>query len=380
MRLIVILLLGALCPALAHAAQLVTVDQIQQILAISHSENDAKLAEHISSLEAVEQIDTPTLVRWQAGAPGDRTREALVLLADSSAFLPLPSSRIVDQPAPDAAGLQQILARAIDYLGKVLHNLPNFMAVRDITQFEDSPEREQLDIANVPDAHQHVHSMDGAELVVGKPCFLHLYLSGRKLMKVTYRDGHEVQVNLSKNDVDAGLRSRGEFGTTLAVVIGDAFRQQLAWDHWVQSPAGPLATFRYVVPAGASNDVVEYQSDAGVKRILSSYHGEIAIDPASGAVLRLTIIADMPQPYEHIQSALVVEYGSVMLGDRTYICPLRSVNLAREPLAGESEASAPVLRTFLNDVSFTNYHLFRADARILGSAHTDDGQPPPQPH
>jgi hypothetical protein len=240
--------------------------------------------------------------------------------------------------------------------------------------------REQLDIANVPDAHQHVHSIDSTQLVVGKPWFLHLYLSGRKHMKVTYRDGHEVQVNLAKNDVDAGLRSRGEFGATLAVVIGDAFRQRLEWDHWVQSPAGPLATFRYVVPAGASHDVVEYPSDAGVKRILPSYHGEIAIDPASGAVLRLTIIADMPPPWEHIQSALVVDYGSVTLGDRTYICPLRSVNLAREPLAGESEDAAPMLRTFLNDVSFTNYHLFRAEARILESAHTDDGQPPTQPH
>ncbi|MGB7353650.1 MAG: hypothetical protein WA374_06500 [Acidobacteriaceae bacterium] len=366
-----ILLLAAVLPVAARAAQLVTVDQVQQILTTSRGESDAKLAEQIDSLEAVERIDTPTLFRWQAAAPGDRTREALLLLADSSAFLPLPASRIVDQPPPDAAGMQQILARTIDYLGKVLHNLPNFMAVRDITQFEDSPVREQMDIANSPDAHQHVLSIDSAELVVGKPYFLHLYPSGRKRMKVTYRDGHEVQVNLAKNDLDAGLRSRGEFGSTLAVVIGDAFRQQLNWDHWVQSPAGPLATFRYVVPAGASHDVVEYPTDAGVLRILPSYHGEITIDPASGAVLRLTIIADMPQPYEHIQSAQAIEYGSIVLGDRTYICPVRSVNLARVPLAGESQAASPMLRTFLNDLSFTDYHLFRGEARILGSAHAE---------
>ncbi|HTV81029.1 MAG TPA: hypothetical protein VME18_00130 [Acidobacteriaceae bacterium] len=377
MRTPAILLLAAVLAATAHAAQLVTVDQVQKILTASRGESDTKLAEQISSFEAVERIDTPTLLRWQAAAPGDRTREALLLLADSSAFLPLPPSRIVDQPPPDAAGMQQILARTIDHLGKVLHNLPNFMAVRDVTQFEDSPMRERLDIANSPGAHQHIRSIDSAKLVVGKPYFLHLYLSGRKRMKVTYRDGHEVQVNLAKNDVDAGLRSRGEFGAVLAVVIGDAFRQQLEWDHWVQSPAGPLATFRYVVPAGASHDVVEYPSDAGVKRILPSYHGEIAIDPASGAVLRLTIIADMPQPYEHIQSALVVEYGSVVLGDRTYICPVRSMNLAREPLAGETQDAAPVLRTFLNDISFTDYHLFRADVRILGPAHTEN---PSQPH
>jgi hypothetical protein len=380
MRAPAILLLAAMLPAAAHAAQLVTIDQIQQIMAGAHGESDAKLAEQLSSFEPAERIDTPTLVRWQAAAPGDRTREALLLLADSSTFLPLPPSRIVDQPPPDDAGLQQIVARTVDYLGKVVHNLPNFMAVRNITQFEDSPVRKEIDNAQSPDASLNVHSLNSAQLVVGKPYFVPLYADSRKRMQVNYRDGHEIQVNLAKNDVDAGLRSRGEFGPVLVVVIEDAFRQKLYWDHWVESAAGPLATFRYSVPAAASHYVVEYPSEQGVKRFLPPYHGEIAIEPATGTVLRLTLIADMPSPYERIQSALVVEYGPVVLGNRTYICPLRSVNLIREPLAGESEAVAPVLRTFLNDVSFTNYQLFRADAHILDPAHADDGEPAPQPH
>lgn len=379
MRASAILLLAALLPISTRAAQLVTVDQIRQILAASH-DSDAKLAAQISSLEPIERIDTSTLQRWQAAAPGDQTRQALLLLADSSAFLPLPPSRIVDQPPPDAAALHEILARTIAHLGQVLHNLPNFVAVRDITQFEDSPIREQIDNAQSPDARQKVHSLDSARLVVGKPSFIPLYRSARKQMQVTYRDGHEIQVDLAPNDLDAGLRSRGEFGPVLAVVIVDAFRQKLDWDHWEQSAAGPLATFRYAVPAGASHYVVEYSSDSGARRFLPPYHGEIAIDPATGAVLRLTLIVDMPEPYRHIQEALVVEYGPVVLGNRTYLCPLRSVNLAREPLAGESLTNAPTLRTFLNDVAFTNYHLFRADAHILGSAHATDTQPPQQPH
>jgi hypothetical protein len=380
MRVPAILLFAALLPATAHAAQLVTVDQVQQILAASHGESDVKLAEEISSLEAAERIDTATLDRWQSAAPGSHTRDALLLLADSSAFLPLPPSRIVEQPPPDAAGLHQIIARTVDELGKILHNLPNFMAVRVTTQFEDSPWRQEIDNAQTSDAHQNVRSLDAANLVVGKPYFLPLYAGDRKRMQVTYRDGHEIQVNLSKDDVAAGLRSRGEFGPILAVVIGDAFRQKLYWESWEQGPAGPIATLRYIVPAGASHYVVEYPSDTGVERFLPPYHGELAIDPATGAVLRFTLIAEMPKPYQTTQAALVVEYGPIVLGDRIYICPLRSVNLTREPLAGESEATAPTLRTFLNDVSFTNYHLFRADARILDPTHADDGQPPPQPH
>lgn len=379
MRVPAILLLLALLPAAARAAQRVTVDQIQQILSASSRESDAKLAAQISSLEPVERIDTPTLARWQAAAPGASTRKALLLLADCSAFLPLPPSRIVDQPPPDTAGLQQIITRTITYLGGVLHNLPNFMAERDITQFEDSSERQQGDVL-APDAKQNVHFLDSVDLAVDKPWYLPLYATAQKRMQVRYLDGHEVQVDLAKNDVDAGLRSRGEFGSTLAVVIGDAFRQKLDWDHWVQSANGVLATFRYRVPTEASHYIVEYPSDQGVRRFHPAYHGEITIDPATGTVYRLTLIADMQPPYQRIQSALVLEYGPVLLGDRTYICPLRSVNLAREPPPGWALDVAPVLRTFLNDVAFTKYHLFRGEARILGSAQPVAGQPPPQPH
>lgn len=374
------LLVAFLATSGARAARLVTVDQIQQILTAAHGQNDDKLAQEISALEPTERIDSPMLERWQAAAPGNHTREALLLLADTSAFLPLPPSRILEQPPPDGATLQQIITRTIESLGKVLHNLPNFMAVRNTTQFEDSPVRHEIDNAQSPDAHQQAHSIDSIQLVIDKPWFVPLYAGARRRMQVTYRDGREIQVNLTKNDVDAGLRSRGEFGPILAVVIGDAFRQKMTWGYWEQSAGGLVATFRYNIPAGASHYVVEYPTDAGVQHLLPPYHGEITIDPATGTILRLSVIADMQPPYEHIQSAVVVEYGPVVLGDRTYICPLRTVNLTRVPLAGESEAAAPTLRTFLNDVSFTHYHLFRADAHILDSAQDPGTSTPANPH
>lgn len=374
MRAPAILLLGALLATTARAAEPVTVDRIQQILTASHGDSDAKLAKEISSLEATERIDTPTLAGWLASAPGDHTRQALTLLADSSAFLPLPPSRIVDRPPPDADSLGQIISHTINYLGTILHNLPNFMAVRDTTQFEDSPWDQETDNARSPNARQKILSLGSVNLVVGKPYFVPLYAASHQRTQVTYRDGHEVAVATSKKDEETGLRSRGEFGPVLAVVIGDAFRQKLYWDHWVEGAAGPLATLRYSVPQDASHYIVEYPSADGRERIFPAYHGEITIDPATGAVLRLTLIADMPSPF---QAALVVEYGPVVLGDHTYICPLRAVFLSREPLAGETKTAAPALRTALNDVSFTDYHLFHAEVRILGHAKPDESSPEP---
>lgn len=380
MRLAAILVLPmTLCPAI-HAAKRVTVVQVQQILTAAPGESDAKVAREIADLEATERIDTATLDRWQTNAPGSHTREALLLLADSSAFLALPPSQIPDQPPPDAQSLREMVAKTVDTLGKVLHNLPNFLAMRNTTRFEDSPWRQEIDNASSQDAHQNAHSWDSTNFVVGKPYFLPLSATGQTRAQVTYRDGHEIQTNAANDGPDTGLASRGEFGPILAVVIGDAFHNKVYWDHWEQGPNGLLATFRYIVAAGASHYIVAYPSDGGIKRLLPPYHGEITIDPATGAVRRLTLVADMQAPYQRVQAGLVVEYGPVLLGDVTYICPLRSVNLSREPLAGESEASAPTLRTSLNDVSFTNYHLFHADAHILGTAHVPANEPPQRPH
>lgn len=373
-------LLALALPTPANAAKLVSVAEIQQTLTAAHNESDIKLAEDIYALEPTERINTPTLDRWLAAAPGLRTRQALVLLADSSAFLPLPASALVDQPPPDGPALHQILAKTINYLGKVLPNLPNFLATRETTHFEDSPWRETIDNSQASDAHQNALALDAVHLVIGKPFPLFLYPSGQSNSQVTYRDGREVRTSAEKTNPELGLTSRGEFGPILAIVVGDAFRNKLYWDYWEQSPAGPLATFRYNVPLGASHYEVIIPSDNEITRLHPPYHGEITADPATGAILRLTLIAEMQPPWQTVQAAIVVEYGPVLLGGKPYICPLHSVDLAREPLAEEAQSVAPTLRTSLNDVRFTSYHLFHAEARILSSDQAPPPASPQKPH
>ena len=51
-----------------------------------------------------------------------------------------------------------------------------------------------------------------------------------------------------------------------------------------------------------------------------SFSGEFAIDPESGAVLRLTMIADLEPRLPVDQSKILVEYGPVLIGGNTYIC------------------------------------------------------------
>jgi hypothetical protein len=93
---------------------------------------------------------------------------------------------------------------------------------------------------------------------------------------------------------------------------------------------------------------------------ISAYHGEIAIDPADGSILRLSVIADLEPADQVVKSNILVEYGPVEIGARSYICPVKSVSIwvAKIP---ESKA----LQTMLNDVVFAQYHLFRSESRVL---------------
>jgi len=108
-------------------------------------------------------------------------------------------------------------------------------------------------------------------------------------------------------------------------------------------------------------------------RHLPAYHGEIAVNPADGSVLRLTMVADLKPDDPVVKADLMVEYGPVELGGRTYICPVKSVALSLDHILYRTALStaaaalaAPQLR--VNDELFKQYHLFRGDVHILAGA------------
>jgi hypothetical protein len=57
------------------------------------------------------------------------------------------------------------------------------------------------------------------------------------------------------------------------------------------------------------------------------------------------------------------------MADRIYVCPVKGVGLSRMPtiqVQTKSEiTNVPLLWTELNDVAFTQYHLFHTQVRIL---------------
>jgi VWFA-related protein len=354
----------------AFAAKRVTVEQLEQVLSAIHGKPDAEIALHLSDLQLTERLSTAKLLQLEGNLSGPQARQALTALADLSAFLSLPPAEIPPTPAPGLAEQRRIMALTITYASKTLHQLPNFSATRITTRFQDQPQG---------------YEKGGSRFVPAQP----LAQAGSASATVFYRDGGEV-VNASlekgkKSESVQGLSTSGEFGPILATTLLDAAHSKLAWGHWEQNEAGPVAVFDYAVPSEKSHYGVSYccfvegvgadaDTDFRPFHQIAGYHGEIAVDPANGTVLRVTAEADLKPTDPLIRADIMVQYGPVELGGKPYICPAKSVSISQAQAADANMALSRVqfspghLQTLLNDVAFVQYHLFHADAHLMTAA------------
>jgi hypothetical protein len=378
-----LLLLLAAMALPAYAAKRVTVEQLEQVLVAFHrTSDDVKVAQHIYELELTERLSEGRLAHLEADLPGPLTRQALIAVGDASAFLDLPAEDIPSLAAPDPTAQSSMLALAAEYVRETVPRLPNFYATRDLSRFEDTPIEPPL-YSESRNTYEPLHQV------------------GRSSATILYRDGSEVvRAEIAKSDkknqskfAEHELSTRGVFGPILSTVHADSAKGAMAWSHWEQGSTGLQAVFSYKVPQKASHYTVVFPSegtepvstfgrdgaalpaDEGTEkaRHLPAYHGEIAVNPTDGSIMRLTMVADLNSGDPVIKADLMVEYGPVELGGKTYICPVKSVALSLDHViyrtaisAAAAALGAPQLR--VNDVLFRQYHLFRGDVRIVSGA------------
>lgn len=101
-------------PVAALAGKPVTVAQLEQALNDAHRQPDAETARQLSGLVLTERLSSAKLSALKAGRPGPKAQQALVALADTSAFLNPPSAEIPADAAPDLTEQRRIMAQAID--------------------------------------------------------------------------------------------------------------------------------------------------------------------------------------------------------------------------------------------------------------------------
>ncbi len=408
-----IFLAFATLPALAYEP--VTAAQLEQMLAAAQGKSDKALAKELGELELTERLSTLRLEKLQASVPGEKSRLALLVLSDISAFHDLPAAEIPQLAPPDSDTQNKILAKTADYVRVTLHQLIDIVVSRDTNHFDN------LKVVSfshaVPAATANAKKMSEAELdaarfppvasaVVENQSYR---LTGKNTETITYRNGEEEMAfrngkavvappeNAPKRPPQSGISNWGVFGPLPEIVANDISAGKTDWGHWEQTGKSTLAVFRYSVPQDLSNYNLEYccftsgkepagdegKEDWNVYETLPPYHGEIAIDPESGAILRLTIQTDIPADQPIYRADILVEYGPVELGGKEYFLPARSVTI--------SQASIPIMiqegncvdfhctpRTYVHpkdtvvsDTVYGSYRVFHSDSRNASNGSED---------
>jgi hypothetical protein len=372
MRHAVLLVLLTAVALPAWAAKGVTVAQLEETLtAISSAHKpDAEIARQIAGIKLSERITEATLARLKAHLDADsQAALALQLLADQSAFLDPPASELPATSVPDDATQQRMLEAARNYVAQMLPRLPNLLATRSTLRYDDSPQGLKKG---------------------GWPVRLGLHLVDTSSREISVRDERD-SLPSAVWQQQSGLVSKGEFGSTLGMILADTAKGKVTWSHWEQIAGDPAAVFQYSVPRSASNyEVTGYQQPtaeyanltgrqgvAGIGPQLSNhssditptvtkpgYHGSLWLDPATGTILRITIEADAKGGAPFQRASILVEYGPVQIGDSRFICPMRSVALYEANAAPQANLSdAPA--EWLNIILFTGYHRFGSTVKIL---------------
>ena len=173
------------------------------------------------------------------------------------------------------------------------------------------------------------------------------------------------------------LNTIGTFGGVLNTVLVGAMSpgSDLKWSRWETGPTGEQAVFHYRAPHPSPVFVVSFTylgADTSVPiRSEAPFHGEFAVDPTTGAILRITIQADLQPRLPLERSDVMVEYSPVIIGGQTYICPTNSVSISRQRGIvdihewGENFKVYAPFETLLTDMTYRKYHKFRSTSQIL---------------
>jgi len=376
---------GFLAAAIRVKGEPVDAEQLEKIVEDLHGREDREMAKRLGQLVLTQRLTAERSKRMRTLLPGKASADSLLALVDMAEFNDLPRADLAEGAAPDAATQGKIVVQAIDFVAKVTHKMPDLFATRQSSKFEDlhvvrggaqPTETEVATLKKTDYSADTVHFRAGREVV-------------------------EAATMLTYGKTQAsGLDTWGTFGPVLEIAMADVLKGKIGWSHWEHGPGGRLAVFRFAVPETASHYDVRFCCYLGEDGLPSSYaatpsyHGELAIDPETGAVLRLVVKADVrPDGAAHtereksplLRSDVLVEFGPVELGGKQYITPQRAVSVMTSwTLGGQGPLKNPMSKAegaraakkalellefsrvnAINEVVFRDYHVFGTEIRLI---------------
>jgi len=335
-----------------------------QIMKDAATEKTSKAAS--SSAEAAEPArPTTTMVPAPAVDPGDggppkikrgkpervvrAEREAATARVATPAAAPAPSVSL-DLPMEDPQ-----ITKAREAANEFTSSLPNYLVRQYTTRYWS-------DTAKVD-----WRPLDVLSLTV-------VYENGKE----SYR---QVRVNnklVSKPlETLSGTVSRGEFGSTLADLLSTSTNADFRRRGTAQIGGRTAWRFDFKVELANSHWTIHI----GSQSIRPAYKGTIWVDRDTSRVLRIEMQAvNLPGDYPLDVTEWVVEYGSVKLGTREFLVPVKAEVLACWRGSAQCSRNATEFRNYQRFAGESDLYLTESTVDFGGEAASAPATPqPPQP-
>jgi hypothetical protein len=375
-----ILLLVAVVPTLSSAkSRKMTVAQLQDFLTGLHKaqKSDEQVANELKQIELTEELTSSAMDSMADLVDGPLSTEQMYVLEARTAILAPPDTDLPKDAPPGSAAQRDVLAKAQDYAAKTFPQLPQFTATRLVARFQDGVktiqsyggtnvktvdehdpiwEQASQDVRLVRTHTDTVEIDSGIEKSGGKDAtpwgrngfvnsmlpFLPLNLltneaisSGKpKFLRWETINGHKTAVftfavNKKKSDYAINYCCFPDTSSVGNVLYGGNGTAGSAFGRSSGLSANPLSTPPH-------NGNLSYVSDWNPFKAKSGYHGELFLDPDSGAILRTILEAEFkPSAFVHYED-IRVDYAPMAAGRNTLYVPVRSFTLAEVVPNGDS--------------------------------------------
>jgi hypothetical protein len=244
--------------------------------------------------------------------------------------LPAMAEDIQPPPPPSPAQQQSLLSSIRQYAERYVDNLPNFICEQVTRQFE----------AGKKPKHWHQGDTLASRLI---------YIGGREQRTLEFVNDRPVG---NHGQIwHRPLITEGEFGMLMERVFASMPDTGFSWSGWQLSGNTWLAAFDYEIDKQHSTLSLTL---GDLAKAVVPYHGSIYVDPATGAIWRITSNpSDIPTELRTKSISTAISYSPVVIGGQRYILPAQATVTLVTPS-----------NNIRNEIEFTNFRKFETESRI----------------
>jgi hypothetical protein len=329
-----------------------TIEQLVGFVrsSIQVKQPDKAVAEYLATVSLSERLDDRTIDDLRAGGAGPKTVEALKALGTASRTLAAPAQPTPTPPPPpplDPPGAEEqgkVIGQARDYAMNYTKSLPDFLCTQVTRRYVDPHGTQFWGLEDTLTAHVS-------------------YVDHKEDYKLMTRNGQTAKSSSIWSV--GGANSAGEFGSMMAAIFDPKTEASFHWERWATLRGRRAYVYAYQVAQERSGWHVSSGKDAAspAAETVPGYHGLIFVDRDLLAVVRVTLVAELPTDFPIQQVEDTLDYDLAAISGHEYLLPLRAVVQMRE---GSHHSK--------NEVEFRLYRKFTTEATIT----FDSSDAPPE--